>query len=56
MRFRLLLASWLLKAGMALLPKETQDLVRDLLMFHVPGALTVERKLEILRMKSATEL
>lgn len=51
---RLFLAKWLLKAGMAFLPKDTRELVRDLLMFHVPGALTAERKLEIVRMKAAT--
>ena len=52
---RLALARLFLKTGMALLPRETRDLVRDLLMFHVPGAVPEERKREIVRMKAATD-
>lgn len=46
---RLFIARLLLKAGMALLPKEVRDLTRDLLMYHVPGALSEDRKREVRR-------
>jgi hypothetical protein len=39
-----LLAVCLLRAGMALLDRQTRDLVRDIIMYHVPGALSAERK------------
>lgn len=50
---RLLIAKLLLKLGMALLPKDVRDMVRDLLMYHVPGAVSEERKAEIRASKMA---
>lgn len=51
---RLWIAKWLLRGGMALLPKGVRDMTRDLLVYHVPGALSEERKAEIRTSKIAT--
>jgi hypothetical protein len=42
-----LIGSLLIKLGMAIVPAETRDLVRKMLLYHVPGALTEEAKFEV---------
>lgn len=43
----------LIRAGFAIIPKETRYLVRGILLYHVPGALTETEKAEIRAAKSA---
>ena len=50
---RVLIGSLLIKAGMAIIPSETRRIVRNLLMFHVPGALSEEEKREVIDAKAA---
>lgn len=45
----------LIKAGMALLPKGTRDTVRNLVMYHVPGALTEKEKQDIRELVTLTK-
>ena len=44
---RLFFAQWFLRLGMALLPRDVRELVREVLMFHTPGALTEGQKAAI---------
>jgi hypothetical protein len=47
MRIRTYIGSLLIKAGMAVTPKDVRDLVRNTLLYHVPDALTSEEKSEV---------
>lgn len=51
MRFRI--ARLLIKAGVALLPHDVRDMVRGIVMYHVPGALTEDEKATIRAAKTA---
>lgn len=44
---RVFIGAALIRAGMAIIPKDTRDLVRGILLYHVPGALTEAEKAEI---------
>lgn len=44
----------MIKVGMAVLPPEVRKLVRGVLMYHVPGAMTEAEKAEIRAAKAAT--
>lgn len=41
---RVLIGCGLIKLGMAILPAQTRKMFRNVIMFHVPGALTEEEK------------
>jgi hypothetical protein len=45
----------LIKAGMAVLPAETKELVRGILLYHVPGMLSENEKADIRAAKSEWE-
>ncbi len=50
---RVLVARGFISLGMWLLPSDVRKLVRGMMMFHVPGALTDEEKDEVIAAKSA---
>lgn len=50
---RVFIATLLIKAGFALLPVDLRKLVRALLLYHVPGALTEDEKAEVRKAKAA---
>ena len=50
---RVLVARGFISFGMWLLPADVRKLVRGMMMFHVPGALTDEEKDEVIAAKSA---
>jgi hypothetical protein len=53
-RFRTWLGATLITCGVAVIPSQVRKLVRDILMFHVPGALTeVEKRGVIESMKDS---
>lgn len=47
MRVRVFLGTLLIKSGMAIIPRDVRDLVRGVLMYHVPGALTESEKARV---------
>lgn len=53
---RVLLGGLLIKLGMAILPDEVRHLVRGVIMYHVPGALTESEKAEVRAAKAASTL
>lgn len=48
---RLFIGRLLLRAGMAVLPRDVRELTRDLMMYHVPNGISVERRAELQKMK-----
>lgn len=46
---RVLLGSLLIRAGMAILPKEVRRLVCNVLLYHVPGGISEAEKAEVRR-------
>jgi hypothetical protein len=44
---RTMIATLLIKAGMAILPKDVYEVVRWILLYHVPGALTESEKVAV---------
>lgn len=44
---RVLIGSLLIRAGMAIIPRDTRELVRGIMLYHVPGALTEAEKAEV---------
>jgi hypothetical protein len=46
----------LLRAGMALLPKDVRQMVRRVLMYHVPGGLTEAEKADVERRVGSVRL
>lgn len=52
---RTFVGTMLIKAGMAILPPEVRKMVRKVLMYHVPGALSEDEKREIRIAKSRYE-
>lgn len=43
----------LIKAGMAILPADVRRLVRNVIMYHVPGALSENEKAEVRAAKAS---
>ena len=52
---RLIIGTKLIELGMAILPPNTRKLVRDLIMYHVPGALTEAEKAVVRAAKSGLQ-
>ena len=52
MNVRHLIAMLFIKTGMAILPPATRKMVRDLLMYNVPGALTEQERADVRRAKA----
>lgn len=50
---RTLLGGLLIKAGMAILPKDVRKMVRDILLYHVPGGITGKEKADVAAAKKA---
>ncbi len=50
---RVLIARGFISFGMWLLPVDVRRVVRNMMMFHVPGALTDEEKDEVIAAKNA---
>lgn len=50
---RMLIGTLLIRAGFATIPKDVRHMVRSILMYHVPGALTEDEKSEIRAAKAA---
>lgn len=48
---RTFIGSSLIKLGMSILPSDVRKLVRNIVMFHVPGALTDSEKAEVIAAK-----
>lgn len=44
---RMFLGKALIKIGVAILPCDVRKMVRDILLYHVPGALTETEKAEV---------
>ena len=50
---RVLIACGFISFGMWLLPADVRRVARNMMMFHVPGALTDEEKDEVIAAKNA---
>lgn len=50
---RVFIGCLLIRLGMAIIPSGVRDMVRGIIMYHVPGALTEEEKAEIRAAKAA---
>jgi hypothetical protein len=48
---RVAVAKALIHIAMAILPSNTRRLVRNILLYHVPGALTEDEKREVVEAK-----
>jgi len=44
---RTIIGTLLIKIGVQILPKEVRNLVRGILLYHVPGALTEAEKADV---------
>jgi hypothetical protein len=50
---RTLIGGLLIKVGMAILPKDVRSMARNIMLYHVPGALTKAERREVEAAKSA---
>jgi hypothetical protein len=50
---RLVVGTVLIKAGFALIPAEVKDMVRGMILYHVPGAMTEAEKADVRAAKAA---
>lgn len=53
---RVWIGTMLIKAGMAIIPRDVRDLVRGLLAYHIPGALTEDEKEQVRVAKTEARL
>lgn len=44
---RVFIGSLLIRAGFAIIPRDVRLLVRNIIMYHVPGALTEAEKADV---------
>ncbi len=52
---RVWIGTILIRAGMAMLPADTRKLFQDILLYHVPGALTEAEKAHVRAQKLSAD-